>query len=538
MSCGGNGSVSNSDDAEVPVDATDASNATSATDAADTTDTGPSNTLRDTGVDVAHDASADSMSKIDSGIVGDSGHDAGIDVVDASHDDVINVVDASHDAGIDSPTVMPTCSDGIKNGSETGVDCGGPTCSPCSTGANCLAQTDCAVGGCDYTGHCIASKSCVLHHGGDSCGSAEDTNLGPGVTANVAVPGEESCCVSIPIPGTNYTVDKYLITAGRIRAFVNAFNGDLRSFTETIPATNNNWNHNWNAYIPSTLLEVDEQLGPYPAPLTPDPYNPDNELMDNIDGLPFGLGLGQWRDGCTMGSPGKPDGARTWWSNRKMGADQATVAYPQDFLDDKEINCIDSYFLTAFCIWDGGHLATLDELAAAWGPGQFPWSAVAPNVSIDLNCSRNDSYGNCLSSDFQNPQGVDSNGFDMRSYVVHEFGGINFEFINPYTYNYDPYNLFADLTYHIAAPGRFPLGQGPAGHMDLVGESYPATQIVAGLEPSNVDAIVNVDHVGTTAGTGSFEIHPIEPGNGNEQKDPLFRPAWWAYYAMGGRCAR
>jgi hypothetical protein len=31
---------------------------------------------------------------------------------------------------------MPTCSDGIKNGSETGVDCGGPDCKPCSTSTN------------------------------------------------------------------------------------------------------------------------------------------------------------------------------------------------------------------------------------------------------------------------------------------------------------------------------------------------------------------------------------------------------------------
>ena len=31
----------------------------------------------------------------------------------------------------------PTCSDGVQNGNETGVDCGGPDCAPCSTGATC-----------------------------------------------------------------------------------------------------------------------------------------------------------------------------------------------------------------------------------------------------------------------------------------------------------------------------------------------------------------------------------------------------------------
>mgnify|MGYP000577888267 CR=1 FL=1 len=32
--------------------------------------------------------------------------------------------------------VPPTCDDGIQNGDETGVDCGGSSCAPCSTGGN------------------------------------------------------------------------------------------------------------------------------------------------------------------------------------------------------------------------------------------------------------------------------------------------------------------------------------------------------------------------------------------------------------------
>jgi hypothetical protein len=40
---------------------------------------------------------------------------------------------------------MPTCSDGIMNGNETGVDCGGPDCAPCGggmTGGDCGMDTD------------------------------------------------------------------------------------------------------------------------------------------------------------------------------------------------------------------------------------------------------------------------------------------------------------------------------------------------------------------------------------------------------------
>jgi hypothetical protein len=36
-----------------------------------------------------------------------------------------------------------TCGDGVKNGSETGVDCGGPTCPACAAGQGCTSGTDC-----------------------------------------------------------------------------------------------------------------------------------------------------------------------------------------------------------------------------------------------------------------------------------------------------------------------------------------------------------------------------------------------------------
>jgi hypothetical protein len=42
----------------------------------------------------------------------------------------------------------PTCSDGIQDGYETGVDCGGPSCAPCPSGQGCLGNPDCASGAC------------------------------------------------------------------------------------------------------------------------------------------------------------------------------------------------------------------------------------------------------------------------------------------------------------------------------------------------------------------------------------------------------
>lgn len=42
----------------------------------------------------------------------------------------------------------PTCSDGWRNGGETGIDCGGPDCAPCSAGRGCTGDGDCQSGVC------------------------------------------------------------------------------------------------------------------------------------------------------------------------------------------------------------------------------------------------------------------------------------------------------------------------------------------------------------------------------------------------------
>jgi len=39
---------------------------------------------------------------------------------------------------------LPTCTDKVKNGNETDIDCGGPTCPACPLGKKCVKQDDCA----------------------------------------------------------------------------------------------------------------------------------------------------------------------------------------------------------------------------------------------------------------------------------------------------------------------------------------------------------------------------------------------------------
>lgn len=55
----------------------------------------------------------------------------------------------------DSPPPMrepdappPPCANGVLDGDETAIDCGGPTCDPCQAGAVCLAARDCVSGAC------------------------------------------------------------------------------------------------------------------------------------------------------------------------------------------------------------------------------------------------------------------------------------------------------------------------------------------------------------------------------------------------------
>ena len=66
---------------------------------------------------------------------------------------------------IGEPSVCSSCSDGIKNGDETDVDCGG-SCAPCSSGSDCLGDTDCLSGICDGG---ICQDDCLAAFFGPSC---------------------------------------------------------------------------------------------------------------------------------------------------------------------------------------------------------------------------------------------------------------------------------------------------------------------------------------------------------------------------------
>jgi hypothetical protein len=79
-----------------------------------------------------------------------------------------------------------SCSDGIKDGQETDVDCGGVACAPCATGKRCLANSDCIQGEVCQAGVCAVN--------GGGCGACNPPNA-TGQCANGA------CVIVICNPG-------------------------------------------------------------------------------------------------------------------------------------------------------------------------------------------------------------------------------------------------------------------------------------------------------------------------------------------------
>jgi len=82
----------------------------------------------------------------------------------------------------------PTCSDGKKNGNETGIDCGG-SCPRCADGQGCLSRDDCASGVCatGTSGTCVRCDTFASRCGNDAGG---DCYCNPPETGGLPVCGK------------------------------------------------------------------------------------------------------------------------------------------------------------------------------------------------------------------------------------------------------------------------------------------------------------------------------------------------------------
>jgi plastocyanin len=95
----------------------------------------------------------------------------------------------------------PSCTDHVKNGDETGEDCGGATCPACASGLGCALDRDC------QSGMCFAAV-CQADLNGCTPGAATD------LTAQAAV-----TVTFVGLPTYSYSPDCILVKAGTTVTF-------------------------------------------------------------------------------------------------------------------------------------------------------------------------------------------------------------------------------------------------------------------------------------------------------------------------------
>jgi hypothetical protein len=296
----------------------------------------------------------------------------------------------------DSVCQPPRGDDQVQNGDETGVDCGGSTTGAprCAAGIACLVHEDCASNGCAFDKKCAVGRSCTQELGGVTCGTGEVGQAGA---------AHESCCVRGDLASSATKIDKYHVTAGRMRAFIERASGNVRAFA----AGTAGWNAAWNPLVPGSVAEANTQLGSYW-----------NGAPNDSDGA-------NSKRSCEPGS----FGGHTYWT-AKNGDDYTD--FTQAELDPKALNCVGWHLARTFCAWEGGRLPTRAELVDSFrngGTTTYPW-------------------GNDHTPDVQ----------DTRQ---------NYKFIYGYPNKPGRRLLSTgdagDIAWHISPPGRFPLGRNQKG---------------------------------------------------------------------------
>jgi hypothetical protein len=393
----------------------------------------------------------------------------------------------------------PTGTDKVKNGDETDVDCGGTTTGApkCDAGKTCLAHSDCVSDGCDETKKCAIARSCAQTNGGATCGQGEFED------ANHKF---ESCCTSIPLP-SGAKLDKYEITAGRMRQFVTRTNGDVQG---------------WYAANKASLSDkqratIDPFVDKLPTDMDGDPSAGPGGAIAQVGAFIYLADRPSTEQGCYTGNAGNQAfGAHTYWTTKAQDGDEDR-AFDQAFLDRLSLNCVPYPMIAAFCLWDGGRLQTADEADEAYGGGNYPWGnspvaagfentdfaevgpgAITAGVTLGKTSTGDTTMMN-WSNVYQHPQGDSGKPWDLANFI--------------------------------AAPGRFPKDVGPHGHMDVGANLMEWTS-------SDGRAITGDNGTDPQYGpkkrwsrSGSWEGH--QANNPNWQFAVMTK-----YGKTGGRCAR
>jgi hypothetical protein len=324
----------------------------------------------------------------------------------------------------------PSDKDLVKNGGESDVDCGGPGVTEgafsylpprCNELKKCAADPDCKTGACSPAGICVPR----------SCDSNETAGLTTCGVKEVGDPGavHESCCRSLKLPTRNMRLDKYEITAGRFRTFLTVVGPNVRAWVQGYVTAN-------------PTSQLGKMIGSYPNVVDVYPATKKGNLgLVGHMALDFDTGGGN--RGCYNGLGSYAH--NTYWQD----ADDLTeYALPPRTLaredsDAKSLNCAMPIMFAAFCAWDGGALATRDELLDAWGPGPFPWGDTPVPETTDTPPKPTSTNYNWCNGEFG------TGTFKCQNSALGA-NGIFYRF---------PLgtNLANDMGPLIASPGRFPL---------------------------------------------------------------------------------
>jgi hypothetical protein len=479
--------------------------------------------------------------------------------------------DASGSSSGQSSGVAASATDGVKNGTETDVDCGGPSAPKCREGKSCLVDGDCEVA-CSYAKKCVSAPSCKTHLGGDTCGLGE---VGPGAQ-------HESCCRSLPVrgfvdpahPGKKVYLDKYEITAGRVRAWIeqlakeNGGNPDVRSWIAKHRPTI--WDDAWNEFLPTDwegpviviqrrLLgdprpeDNNEQGPPGPGVTLPPATDQPRRLGVNYQ---FGAEIYGYLHGNSCGTFDGSWGYPTYWypadvlkrSGELPRADGIgyageTIA-AKDLLDVKSMNCITNAMLAAFCAWDGGQLAT-DEVL------DYVTATPASLGSVSGCGTQYDNHAELLGNIFTNT--VQSGGRCAPVTLVNAtFDGgdtlpVPGSILNIHNYHYpDTGAQTHDKAWEISAPGRASLAPEANGQQADVVRIDPGDEPWLDLHGNLNEAALDVSG---GAFTGGFTLKYRGIAYGTSRSDlnmlpikyesvvRLQRPEVKAAF-IGGRCMR
>ncbi|MBX3261308.1 MAG: hypothetical protein KF782_16605 [Labilithrix sp.] len=465
-----------------------------------------------------------------------------------------------------------SAANGVVDGTETDVDCGGGDAPKCGEGKRCLVDGDCEVA-CNYAKRCVSAPSCKPHLGGDTCGLGEVEESGA---------RHESCCRSLVVPGysdparpgkTVY-LDKYEITAGRVRAFVeqlaaeNAGNPDVKRWiAEHRPEL---WDSAWDDFLPTDyetgsavinrrllgdprLEDYGYQGPPGPGVILPPPtdevrrFGVNYQFNDEIYVDLHGNNCGTYPN--TYGFPTywyPPDIlARSGQLPRADGVGYRGQPIPaKELLDVKSMNCITNAMLAAFCAWDGGQLATDEVLDYVTTTPRSLGNLSGCGVQID-------DHGALLGNDLRNT--VQSGGACAPVSLVNATFDAGDELpvpnspLNVHNYHYpDTGNVTHDKSWQISAPGRASLADAANGEQVDAVRMRPEDEPWMDLHGNLNEAALEVSD-GTF--TGRFALKYRGIGYGSSRSDlnmttirgedvfRIQRPEAKAAYS-GGRCMR